>query len=55
MRRRCRRLDESRNLAFGAHVPADQATLLGNTEEAPAPAGRAGIAKGASPACLADP
>jgi hypothetical protein len=51
--------EESRNPALGAHVlagMADQATLLGNPEEGRrlAQAGRAGLAKGSSPACLAD-
>jgi hypothetical protein len=51
--------EESRNPALGAHVlagMADQATLLGSPEEGRrlAQAGRAGLGKGASPACLAD-
>ncbi|WP_329133631.1 transcriptional regulator [Streptomyces sp. NBC_01476] len=51
--------EESHNAALGAHVlagMADQATLLGNPEEGRrlAQAGRAGLAKGTSPACLAD-
>ncbi|SDN05928.1 hypothetical protein SAMN05216259_102470 [Actinacidiphila guanduensis] len=51
--------EESRNPALGAHVlagMADQATLLGKPEEGRrlAQAGRAGLAKGTSPVCLAD-
>ncbi|GHE58290.1 hypothetical protein GCM10018785_29360 [Streptomyces longispororuber] len=51
--------EESKNTALGAHVlagMADQATLLGNPEEGRslAQAGRAGLGKKASPACLAD-
>jgi hypothetical protein len=51
--------EESRNPALGAHVlagMADQATLLDNPEEGRrlAQACRAGLAKGTSPACLAD-
>ncbi|GAA1928199.1 hypothetical protein GCM10009716_40050 [Streptomyces sodiiphilus] len=51
--------EESRNKALGAHVlagMADQATLLGNPEEGRrlAQAGRAGLGKDTSPACLAD-
>lgn len=51
--------EESRNAALGAHVlagMADQATLLGDPEEGRrlAQAGRAGLGKGNSPACLAD-
>ncbi|MFD4835288.1 transcriptional regulator [Streptomyces uncialis] len=50
---------ESRNPALGAHVlagMADQATLLGNPAEGRrlAQAGRQGLSKTASPACLAD-
>ncbi|WP_459247011.1 transcriptional regulator [Streptomyces youssoufiensis] len=51
--------EESRNTALGAHVlagMADQATLLGNPAEGRslAQAGRHGLAKASSPACLAD-
>ncbi|MFH8993247.1 transcriptional regulator [Streptomyces sp. NPDC017940] len=51
--------EESRNAALGAHVlagMADQSTLLGNPEEGRrlAQAGRAGLGKRTSPACLAD-
>ncbi|MER5783872.1 transcriptional regulator [Streptomyces mobaraensis] len=51
--------DESKNVALGAHVlagMADQATLLGNPAEGRrlAQAGRHGLAKTTSPACLAD-
>ncbi|MEV0266455.1 transcriptional regulator [Streptomyces sp. NPDC050617] len=51
--------EESHNTALGAHVlagMADQATLLGNPAEGRrlAQAGRAGLAKGASNACMAD-
>lgn len=51
--------EESRNPALGAHVlagMADQATLLGHPEEGRrlAQAGRAGLSKTTSPACLAD-
>lgn len=51
--------EECRNPALGAHVlagMADQATLLGNPEEGRrlAQAGRAGLGKTTSPACLAD-
>ncbi|WP_443044001.1 transcriptional regulator [Streptomyces sp. NBC_00322] len=51
--------EESRNAALGAHVlagMADQATLLGNPAEGRrlAQAGRAGLGKITSPACLAD-
>lgn len=51
--------EESRNPALGAHVlagMADQATLLGHPDEGRrlAQAGRAGLTKGTSPACLAD-
>ncbi|MFM9613926.1 transcriptional regulator [Streptomyces niveiscabiei] len=51
--------EESRNAALGAHVlagMADQATLLGNPAEGRrlAQAGRQGLAKVNSPACLAD-
>ncbi|GHC89469.1 transcriptional regulator [Streptomyces flavofungini] len=51
--------EESKNSALGAHVlagMADQSTLLGNPEEGRrlAQAGRAGLGKRTSPACLAD-
>lgn len=51
--------DESKNIALGAHVlagMADQATLLGDPAEGRrlAQAGRHGLAKATSPACLAD-
>ncbi|KUL26650.1 hypothetical protein [Streptomyces regalis] len=51
--------EESKNAALGAHVlagMADQATLLGNPVEGRrlAQAGRAGLGKDTSPACLAD-
>jgi hypothetical protein len=51
--------EESQNPALGAHVlagMADQATLLGNPAEGRrlAQAGRQGLAKSTSPACLAD-
>ncbi|MGW2865602.1 transcriptional regulator [Streptomyces sp. NPDC001205] len=51
--------EESHNAALGAHVlagMADQATLLGNPSEGRrlAQAGRAGLAKADSQACLAD-
>ncbi|MGW4318098.1 transcriptional regulator [Streptomyces sp. NPDC004684] len=51
--------EESRSAALGAHVlagMADQATLLGNPAEGRrlAQAGRQGLAKTTSPACLAD-
>ncbi|MEU1667256.1 transcriptional regulator [Streptomyces sparsogenes] len=51
--------EESHNAALGAHVlagMADQATLLGHPEEGRrlAQAGRAGLAKASSSACLAD-
>ncbi|KPI17079.1 hypothetical protein OK074_8265 [Actinobacteria bacterium OK074] len=51
--------EESRNPALGAHVlagMADQATLLGNPTEGRrlAQAGRQGLSKTTSPACLAD-
>ncbi|MFE7262269.1 transcriptional regulator [Streptomyces sp. NPDC057592] len=51
--------EESKNAALGAHVlagMADQATLLGNPQEGRrlAQAGRAGLGKDTSPACLAD-
>ncbi|CAM5492292.1 Transcriptional regulator OS=Streptomyces rochei OX=1928 GN=G3I25_02565 PE=4 SV=1 [Streptomyces rochei] len=51
--------EESRNPALGAHVlagMADQATLLGNPAEGRrlAQAGRQGLARAESPACLAD-
>ncbi|MGH3329468.1 MAG: transcriptional regulator, partial [Streptomycetales bacterium] len=51
--------EESKNSALGAHVlagMADQATLLGNPEEGRrlAQAGRAGLGKRTSAACLAD-
>ncbi|WP_328437576.1 transcriptional regulator [Streptomyces sp. NBC_00444] len=51
--------EESRNAALGAHVlagMADQATLLGSPTEGRrlAQAGRAGLGKHTSPACLAD-
>jgi hypothetical protein len=51
--------EESHNPALGAHVlagMADQATLLGHPEEGRrlAQAGRAGLSRSASPACLAD-
>ncbi|MFH8793860.1 transcriptional regulator [Streptomyces sp. NPDC017941] len=51
--------EESRNAALGAHVlagMADQSTLLGNPSEGRrlAQAGRAGLGKRTSPACLAD-
>ncbi|MGH3343467.1 MAG: transcriptional regulator [Carbonactinosporaceae bacterium] len=51
--------EESKNSALGAHVlagMADQATLLGNPDEGRrlAQAGRAGLGKRTSPACLAD-
>ncbi|MFD9823144.1 transcriptional regulator [Streptomyces violascens] len=51
--------EESKNPALGAHVlagMADQATLLGNPAEGRrlAQAGRAGLGKNTSPACLAD-
>ncbi|MEW1655618.1 transcriptional regulator [Streptomyces sp. NPDC093707] len=51
--------EESRNAALGAHVlagMADQATLLGNPAEGRrlAQAGRQGLMKTTSPACLAD-
>ncbi|MFG3409399.1 transcriptional regulator [Streptomyces sp. NPDC048142] len=51
--------EESRNAALGAHVlagMADQATLLGDPAEGRrlAQAGRAGLGKNTSPACLAD-
>ncbi|MER0243314.1 transcriptional regulator [Streptomyces sp. HSW2009] len=51
--------EESGNAALGAHVlagMADQATLLGNPSEGRslAQAGRHGLGKAASPACLAD-
>ncbi|MEF3114475.1 transcriptional regulator [Streptomyces chrestomyceticus] len=51
--------EESRNPALGAHVlagMADQATLLGNPVEGRrlAQAGRQGLSKTTSPACLAD-
>lgn len=51
--------EECLNPALGAHVlagMADQATLLGNPEEGRrlAQAGRAGLGKATSPACLAD-
>ncbi|SFC48590.1 transcriptional regulator [Streptomyces aidingensis] len=51
--------EESRNAALGAHVlagMADQATLLGHPEEGRrlAQAGRAGLKKTTSPACLSD-
>ncbi|MEV6681357.1 transcriptional regulator [Streptomyces erythrochromogenes] len=51
--------EESRNPALGAHVlagMADQATLLGNPAEGRrlAQAGRQGLSKTESPACLAD-
>lgn len=51
--------EESKNSALGAHVlagMADQSTLLGDPEEGRrlAQAGRAGLGKKTSPACLAD-
>ncbi|EKX69174.1 tetratricopeptide repeat protein [Streptomyces ipomoeae 91-03] len=51
--------EESRNPALGAHVlagMADQASLLGNPAEGRrlAQAGRQGLSKATSPACLAD-
>ncbi|WP_103534656.1 transcriptional regulator [Streptomyces sp. SM11] len=51
--------EESKNAALGAHVlagMADQATLLGDPAEGRrlAQAGRAGLGKNTSPACLAD-
>ncbi|MCX2971153.1 MULTISPECIES: transcriptional regulator [Streptomyces] len=51
--------EESEDVALGAHVlagMADQATLLGNPSEGRrlAQAGRQGLGKGDSPACLAD-
>ncbi|MFI2037621.1 transcriptional regulator [Streptomyces bottropensis] len=51
--------EESRNAALGAHVlagMADQATLLGNPAEGRrlAQAGRQGLSRTKSPACLAD-
>ncbi|MGW5304839.1 transcriptional regulator [Streptomyces griseoluteus] len=51
--------EESRNPALGAHVlagMADQATLLGNPREGRrlAQAGRQGLSRADSPACLAD-
>jgi hypothetical protein len=51
--------EESKNAALGAHVlagMADQATLLGNPQEGRrlTQAGRAGLGKHTSPACLAD-
>ncbi|MGW1073237.1 transcriptional regulator [Streptomyces sp. NPDC002537] len=51
--------EESRNAALGAHVlagMADQATLLGNPAEGRrlAQAGRQGLGKATSPACMAD-
>lgn len=51
--------DESKNVALGAHVlagMADQATLLGDPGEGRrlAQAGRHGLMKATSPACLAD-
>lgn len=51
--------EESRNAALGAHVlagMADQATLLGNPAEGRrlAQAGRQGLSRATSPACLAD-
>ncbi len=51
--------EESKNAALGAHVlagMADQATLLGNPTEGRrlAQAGRTGLGKNTSPACLAD-
>ncbi len=51
--------DESKNVPLGAHVlagMADQATLRGNPAEGRrlAQAGRHGLAKATSPACLAD-
>jgi hypothetical protein len=51
--------EESRNPALGAHIlagMADQATLMGHPQEGRrlAQAGRAGIKKSESPACLAD-
>lgn len=51
--------EESRNAALGAHVlagMADQATLLGNPAEGRrlAQAGRQGLSRTVSPACLAD-
>lgn len=51
--------EESKNRALGAHVlagMADQATLLGNPAEGRrlAQAGRAGLGRNMSPACLAD-
>lgn len=51
--------EESRNAALGAHVlagMADQATLLGNPAEGRrlAQAGRHGLSRADSPACLAD-
>ncbi|MEU7030016.1 transcriptional regulator [Streptomyces sp. NPDC046275] len=51
--------EESKNVALGAHVlagMADQATLLGDPQEGRrlAQAGRHGLSKAESPACLAD-
>ncbi|MFI9580466.1 transcriptional regulator [Streptomyces sp. NPDC052236] len=51
--------EESKNAALGAHVlagMADQATLLGDPQEGRrlAQAGRHGLSKATSPACLAD-
>ncbi|MFV8129431.1 transcriptional regulator [Streptomyces syringium] len=51
--------EESQNAALGSHVlagMADQATLLGNPSEGRrlAQAGRQGLAKAKSPACMAD-